>query len=263
MRVVIVYEYDGSAFNGSQSQKNGVTVQDTLESALGKLFRAAIRIYPSGRTDAGVSAENQVAHFDAEFTMPPEKIHLALNTLLPPSVRVKKSFLAPEGFHAQFSAVKKTYVYRMYLAEVDRPLKPNATRIDVHANVAKMSREALKVVGEHDFSAFMSTGSKVKDAIRTVFDCHIEQQGDELALLITANGFLYNMVRIIAGTLIEIGCGKHRDMANIIAGRDRKWAGATAPAKGLTLLNVFYREIETANSPHEVAGCPADGRKKP
>lgn len=241
-RVKIIYEYDGSEFCGSQIQKNGISVQEVLEKAIEKTTGRFSRVTASGRTDAGVSAYRQVAHFDTQSDLAAEKFHLALNAYLPDSVRVCSAENAAADFHARFSAKSKTYVYKMYPADVASPIRRKThLRIPAHTDVEAMQRGCREIEGQHDFKSFMASGSKIENTVRTVFDCRLERHvQNEVWLVITADGFLYNMVRIIVGTLLDYAEGKCGEIAEIIAAKDRSAAGKTAPPQGLYLAEVAY-----------------------
>ena len=255
MRYYLILEYDGTDFCGWQRQKNGVSVQETVEKALYKAFGAEISVTGSGRTDAGVHAKGQTAHFDADLTLPPEKVREAVNCFLPPSVRIKESGRAAEGFHARFSAKEKTYRYAAYRAETDLPLSDRYfARVKGDFDTEKMRKALETVLGTHDFAAFRSTGSEVKDTVRTISSaalCSEEKEGATFYYLtVTGNGFLYNMVRILAGTLFSVGRGELPSDVFLRAfeNKERKTLGKTAPACGLTLFSVKYPEIPEKNA---------------
>ncbi len=251
VRYLIAVQYDGTDFCGWQRQKNGVSVQEVLEKAIFAALHVSAVVTGSGRTDAGVHAARQVCHFDAEgLTIPPEKIKDAVNPFLPPAVKILSCKPAPQGFHARFSAKEKTYEYTYLFSATDLPLYSRyATHVNVKVDINGMQKAAKDLIGTHDFSAFCASGSSVKDTVRTLTAAEIcytpfsEQEGEGLLKIrVTGNGFLYNMVRIIAGTLLEIGQGKRQKTAftDAIKTGNRKMLGKTAPAKGLTLLRVCY-----------------------
>lgn len=239
----LILEYDGTNYSGWQRQINAPSVQQTLEEALARLLGAQITVTGSSRTDAGVHALDQNVHFDACTRIPSDKFAFALNTLLPEDVRVRASMDAEPGFHARFSATGKIYRYAIHNAR-------HAPAIDrlTHAHVPlplcerAMDLAAQAVVGYHDFAAFAAAGSVVKDTRRTIFRARVYRQGERVYLLVHGDGFLYNMVRILAGTLIGIGNDKLPPdaLSRAIETGDRLDLGVTAPAKGLTLLRVFY-----------------------
>ena len=198
MRIKITVSYDGTAYCGWQVQPNGVTVQEEIEKAVLVATGEKVRVTGSGRTDAGVHAKAQVAHFDTNCTIPPEKIYKALNVHLPSDIRVLSSEQAEDEFHACTWAKKKTYCYSLYLGQVENPLKERyAVKIDGQLDLEKMLDGAKAFVGEHDFKAFCASGSSVKTTVRTIYDINIDQLGQDLTITIKGNGFLYNMVRIM------------------------------------------------------------------
>ena len=263
-RYRLVIEYDGTNYCGWQRQKNGVSVQEKVENAIYSAFGVQTVVTGSGRTDAGVHAAAQVAHFDAELTLPPRKIREALNGYLPQDIKIVCSQAAQEDFHARFSAKQKTYQYTYYLSETERPLLSRyAARAKRPVNLSAMQAALQTVVGKHDFAAFSSTGSSVKDTVREIYAASLtyspfsaaSAKGDSavgehqaevfngtLTLTVTGNGFLYNMVRIIAGTLLAVGEGTLSASAfeQAFQGKKRTILGKTAPAAGLTLLSVVY-----------------------
>jgi len=243
MRIKITVEYDGTEYCGWQIQPNGVTVQQRLNEALHAITGEECSVTGSGRTDAGVHALGQVAHFDTESTIPPERFAAALNSALPQDIRVLSSELSDSDFHARFCAKNKTYRYKMYIDETIRPLQDRyAAHVQYPLDVLSMRRAAKLYEGTHDFSAFMSTGSEVKDTVRTVYFSTVTSEGSEVTFTVCGNGFLYNMVRIMAGTLVGVGLGKltEEDVTAALAGGDRTLTGKTMPARGLTLVSVEY-----------------------
>ena len=246
MRVVLVIQYNGKNFCGWQIQPNVRTVQETVEKAIFQLTGQYSSVTASGRTDSGVHAFCQVAHFDSESSIPPENYARALNVILPNDVKIVKSMKAPKDFHARFSAKKKTYRYTFYVSDVELPLfEPYATRI-IRANINKMKEASQKLVGEHDFACFLASNSSVKDTVRTIYSCKLTKKNNLIYIDVCGNGFLYNMVRTIAGTLLLAGEGKisARDIEDIINAKSRAGAGKTMPAKGLSLIKVEYKGIK-------------------
>ncbi len=247
MRIKLTIEYDGTAYAGWQRQENALAVQQVIEEALTKLTRARVVIAGASRTDAGVHALGQTAHFDTESRIPPDKYAFALNTMLPADIRIRKSEAVSEAFHARFSNKGKRYRYLIYQSPHAGALNRNT-----HAHVIyplddeKMRRELTVLIGKHDFAAFAASGSVVKDTVRTIYSASLTRRGDELELLVEGSGFLYNMVRIIAGTLISVGAGRLEEgaFARAIQSGNRLDLGVTAPAHGLTLMEVYYRERE-------------------
>ena len=243
MKIALKISYDGTDYAGWQVQKNAPTVQEKLNEAVFALTGERVSVTGSGRTDAGVHAAGQVAHFETESALPPEIYAPALNVFLPPDIRVLSSRAVTDTFHAVRSAKRKTYVYSFYRAETELPLKERyAVRIYGETDLENMRNCAAVFVGKHDFTCFLASGSDVKDAVRTIFSLEITERGDDLSLSVTGDGFLYNMVRILAGTLLEAAKGKRTpaDCAALLAGKDRSPAGKTMPAKGLCLVSVEY-----------------------
>lgn len=243
MRIKLTLSYDGTSFCGWQKQKNGVSVQQTVEDAIKALTGEKVSVVGSGRTDAGVHAKGQVAHFDTSANIPPEKFYKALNTLLPVGVKALSSKIAAENFNACRTAKRKTYEYSIYLSDAEQPLKERyATRVYGTLNVEKMQSAAQLLVGEHDFKAFSATGGSVKTTVRTVYGITVEQSGEDMKIKVCGNGFLYNMVRIIAGALVKIGRGdiSESDILTALKTGERNLLGETMPAKGLCLVKVEY-----------------------
>ena len=242
-RFMLIVEYDGTAYCGWQRQQNGPSVQQALEEALSRLTGEPIAVTGSSRTDAGVHAMGLCAHFDSATRIPAEKIAFALNTMLPEDVRIRESSLAPEGFHARYSAAGKVYRYRFYNSRHASAIgRQYAAHVPLVLDERRMHEEAQALCGTHDFEAFAASGSVVKSTVRTIYRVQVRRLGDEVELLVLGDGFLYNMVRIIAGTLMEVGTGKREPgaIAKAIETRDRLALGQTAPAKGLTLMRVLY-----------------------
>lgn len=248
-RFRLIVEYDGTAYCGWQRQINGPSVQETLEQALCTLTQERVSVTGSSRTDAGVHALGLCAHFDSATRIPAQKLAFALNTLLPPDIRVRESGLAPEGFHARYSACGKLYRYAFYNARHDCAIgRQYAAHIPLPMDERLMDEEAQALLGTHDFAAFAASGSVAKSTVRTIVGARVTREGERVTLCVMGDGFLYNMVRIIAGTLAEIGTGKRAPgaIARAIETGDRLALGQTAPARGLTLVRVFYEgdEIE-------------------
>ena len=244
MRIKLVLGYDGTKYSGWQVQPNGVTIQQILEDALFSLTGERARITGSGRTDAGVHALGQVAHFDTQNeSIPPHKFAKALNTFLPEDIRVFSSEQVSEDFHACTTAKRKTYQYDFYVAQTENPLKERySVRVDDDLNLQKMQEGASLIIGEHDFKGFCASGSGAKTTVRTIYDLEFKQNGQDLSLIVTGNGFLYNMVRIIAGTLIAVGKGdiEKAQILEILSKGIRPQRIKTLPPKGLKLVSVEY-----------------------
>jgi len=251
-RIHMTVEYDGTNYAGWQRQSNALAVQQVLEEALGRLTGEKTVVHGASRTDAGVHALGQSVHFDTNSRIPGEKFSFAVNTMLPPDIRVSASEDAPEGFHARFSTRGKRYRYLFYDAPHAGALNRNTHAHSIYPlNDARMRDEALSLVGTHDFAAFAASGSVVRDTVRTLWRADVTRSGHDIMLIVEGNGFLYNMVRIIAGTLRDIGSGKLAPgaLARAIWTGDRLDLGVTAPAHGLTLMEVFYELPETCRIP--------------
>ena len=246
MRVKLVVEYDGTRFAGWQRQKNGLSVQEVLEQAFEKASGERIVIHGAGRTDAGVHAMAQVAHLDTQCSIPANKISFAMNMLLPRDIRVKHSSEADSDFHARFCAKAKSYQYIYYNAtHASALMRDKTTHIRGHIDIRAMKIAAGYIRGTHDFACFCASGSDVKDTVRTIYRLSVSSHEPLICIDVTGSGFLYNMVRIIAGTLIDVGRGKvsPEHVRAIIDGRDRTKAGATAPARGLVMVRVHYTPV--------------------
>lgn len=253
--ICLVLRYDGTAYHGWQSQKNALSVQDILQNCIrGTTGQPLLRgLYGCGRTDAGVHAMFYVANFHSRTGIPADKLPFALNAHLPPDVRVMAAIDAPPEFHARFSCTEKEYLYRMTVGAHMDPFRRNVCmHVPLQPDVAAMQAAAAHFVGRHDFSAFRNMGSAVRDPVRTVTRCAVEQCGDEIRIAVAADGFLYNMVRVIAGTLLTVGKGKLSpdDIPALFDGRRREDSGMTAPPQGLALHRIWYRSFDFA--PHEM-----------
>jgi len=240
----MVVEYDGSAYRGWQRQKNGVSIQQVLEEAIKKITGQKVSVIGSGRTDAGVHALNQVASFRCATKLPVNNIYRGMNSVLPEDIVVKEMEEVPFEFHAQRDVKSKIYVYKICNQKLRPALGRNYSwfvRFDL--DLAKMRQAAKYLIGTHDFSCFCATGTDVLDRVRTLKKIEIKNgQEGNIEIIVEAKGFLKYMVRNIIGTLVEVGRGKREpeEMKRIIDSRDRKIAGATAPAHGLFLMEVKY-----------------------
>jgi len=243
MRVKLTVEYDGTNYAGWQRQTNGLSVQEALERAFEAASGNHTVIHGAGRTDAGVHAMAQIAHLDTECSIPADKICYAINMHLPPDIRVKHSEKADDDFHARFSAKGKHYRYTIHnAAHAPAVYRHTAAHVRGRLDVEAMQEAAEYIIGTHDFACFCASGSEVKETVRTVYSLDIIQDEPFIQMDIKGSGFMYHMVRIIAGTLIEIGQKKRPpvSMKDIIASKDRERAGVTAPAKGLMMVAVYY-----------------------
>ncbi|MCQ4673186.1 tRNA pseudouridine(38-40) synthase TruA [Lactonifactor longoviformis] len=247
-RVMIVVAYDGTKYCGWQVQPNGITIQEVLERHLSELLKEPVSVLGASRTDAGVHALGNAAVFDTNSRMPGEKVSYALNQRLPEDIRIQESKEVPLDFHPRYQKSEKTYEYRILNRRFPIPTERFYSHFTyVPLDVEQMRKAAEHLIGEHDFKSFCGTGAQVKTTVRNVTGLTIQKNGDEIIIRVTGMGFLYNMVRIIAGTLMEVGCGKYPPeyVKEILEARDRKMAGNTAPARGLTLVGVRYFSDET------------------
>lgn len=243
MRIKLTVSYDGTNFCGWQRQKNGVSIQEVIETALSTVTQEKIKIVGSGRTDAGVHALGQVAHFDTESKIPPEKFCYALNAVLPPEIKILKSERVSENFNATRTAKKKTYRYLTYISNVELPLKERyAFMLEKNVDLKKMINASKIFIGTHDFKCFNASGGGALTTVRTVYSIKITKKGNEISFSVCGNGFLYNMVRIMVGALIKVGEGKatEKDLLNMLETGKRPFNYKTLPAKGLTLVSVKY-----------------------
>lgn len=241
--IKLTIEYDGTRYCGWQYQPNAISIQQVIEDALFDLASERIRIHGSGRTDAGVHALGQTASFTTNSIIPPVKFSHALNQNMPSDIAIVSSCEVPDDFHARFSAVGKHYKFLLFNRETRSPFYDSrAFRVNKEINVSAMKKAAVEFLGTHDFRGFMAAGSNVCDTVRTISEIFIKESEEIIEINVKGNGFLYNMVRIIAGTLLECGLGKlsSQDMTSIISSGDRDKAGPTLPAHGLYLVKVFY-----------------------
>ena len=243
MRVMLTVAYDGTAYVGWQIQHNGLAIQQVLDDALSEFFKQPIHCQGASRTDAGVHALGNVAVFDVDTRMPAEKIAFGINKSLPDDIVVVDSKRVGDDFHPRYGAKEKTYVYRIQNYEFCDPTRRLYTyHYRYPLDEGLMKRAAGCLVGEHDFTSFSSIHAQTKTFVRTIYELSVERVADEVQIEITGNGFLYNMVRIISGTLIQIGAGmlKPEDMRRILMAKNRGEAGPTAPPQGLTLVRILY-----------------------
>ncbi len=246
-----VIAYDGTSYQGWQVQKTGLGVQQRVEEALQKLFPNAGRVHGSSRTDTGVHALGMVAHVEipkAEFRMEVRKLALALNALLPLDIRILSAKRARPDFHARFHAAGKQYRYAIWNHPAMNPLlRAQAWHVPQPLDMAAMRRAARVFVGKHDFKSFAANrGYEMETTVRTVTRCELRRSGRTFTVIIEGDGFLYKMCRGIVGTLVQVGQGKFtpEDVQTMLAARDRRLAGMTAPALGLVLWKVFYKKAK-------------------
>lgn len=243
MRFLLTVAYKGTNFCGWQKQDNGRSVQEVLSDAIFDVLGERAVLHASGRTDAGVHAEGQRVHFDSDTKIPANKIPFALNVVLPQDVKVKDCIVVPEDFNARFSVKNKTYVYRFYCGPHENPLLFDTyAHLRVFPDLKKMRAVADVIEGEHDFKCFQASGGHVKSTVRTVYKIKINQRDEAFEIAVTGNGFLYNMVRIIAGTLYYAGINKLTvdDVKKAFKTSNRRLLGKTLEAKGLYLKEVVY-----------------------
>lgn len=250
IRIALLTEYDGTDFVGFQRQDNGRSVQQTLEEAVEKVYGRFCRIYGCSRTDSGVHAKAHVSHVDVPFAIPEEKIPLALNAVMEEDLVVRAAKVVPETFHARFDARGKRYCYRVRNAVVPSAItRRTEAYVPGKLDVSAMQDAAKAFVGTHDFSAFRSQGGPDISPIRTMKDVYVqrsETDPDLIEITVIGESFLYNMVRIMAGSLVYVGQGKmtRGEIETLLTGEGaRKEAGKTMPAKGLTLEEVFYEDL--------------------
>ncbi len=243
MRIKLTIAYDGTRYCGWQVQPNGTSIQELIDLELSKLFKTKIKTIGASRTDAGVHALGNVASFDVETMMPPGKIAYALNAGLPRDIVVQSSEEVGEDFHPRFSDSIKTYEYHILNRRFPDPLRRHYTYFYHHPlDVQSMHEAAVYLIGEQDFTSFSSIHAQTNTYVRNVTECGVRREEDEVILRISGHGFLYNMVRIIAGTLIEVGGGMRdaKDVQRILEAKNRDASGPTAPPEGLVLVGIEY-----------------------
>ena len=243
MRILLVVAYDGTDYHGWQLQDNARTIEGELNRALTQLTKKDTTVIGASRTDAGVHALCNLAVFDSEMNIPAEKYAYALNTMLPGNIRIRKSMKVEDDFHPRKRKTSKTYRYAIDCEPIANPLK---TRYAYHTyeklDVDLMSQGAKYICGEHDFTSFCSVNGTAVSNVREIYDITVTKDGEDIFIDVTGNGFLYNMVRIIAGTLMEVGRGKMAPEAvkDMLEACDRTKTGPTAPACGLTLIRLDW-----------------------
>ena len=242
-RIKLVVAYDGTNYCGWQIQPNDVTVEKVLNDKLTKLLGEEIKIIGASRTDSGVHALGNVAVFDTNSTIPGDRFSYALNTLLPQDIRIQESFEVDQDFHPRHCDTKKTYEYKILNRQFPVPSKRFDTYFFPYSlDIEKMQEAAKYLVGEHDFKSFCSARTQTETTIRTIYSVDVSRSEDVVSIKVTGNGFLYNMVRIIAGTLIQAGTGHYEPLKvnAVLESNDRTLAGPTAPPEGLTLVEIQY-----------------------
>lgn len=244
-RVMLTVAYDGTNYHGWQVQPNGETIEGILNRCLSELLGEDVAVTGASRTDSGVHALGNVAVFDTDSPIPADKISYALNRRLPEDIKVQKSEEVDRAFHPRHTASRKTYEYRIYCAPFPMPVRRLYAHFTyVPMDVALMQSAASYLVGTHDFKSFCSTEAQVETTVRQIDSLDVMTEGKEIVIRVSGRGFLYNMVRIIAGTLMEVGRGHMapEEVKRILAAKDRQAAGPTAPACGLTLMKILYME---------------------
>ncbi len=243
MRVMLVVAYEGTNYCGWQVQPNGITIEEVLNTCLSELLGEEIVVTGASRTDAGVHSLGNVAVFDTNTRMPASKIAYAMNQRLPEDIVVQSSQQVEDDFHPRYCESLKTYEYRILNRRMRLPLERNTSYFYHHKlDVDKMRQASGYLIGEHNFKSFASVHAQTKGFVRTIHKIRITKIDDMITIRITGNGFLYNMVRIIAGTLIQVGAGliTPEEVADILRAQDREAAGPTAPAHGLTMMGIEY-----------------------
>ena len=243
-RIKLTIAYDGTNYCGWQIQPNGITIEEVINKTLSKLTGEQIQVIGASRTDSGVHAMGNVAVFDTETTIPPEKIAMALNQRLPEDIVIVKSEEVSLDFHPRYCDCSKTYEYHIINTRIPVPTKRLTNYfVSYNLNIENMRKAASYLVGEHDFVSFCNVRTDVENTVRTITDLEILTNGDEITVRITGDGFLYNMVRIIVGTLIRVGRGFYEPekVKEILEAKDRRAAGVTAPAQGLMLMKIDYK----------------------
>ena len=240
--IFLTISYDGTNYAGWQKQKKTNTIQENIENAIYEITNERVKLIASGRTDSGVPAISQVANFTTSSTIRPENFYKAINTKLPNDIIVTSSKLVDDDFNSRFSAKKKTYMYQIYNNDIKNPFYDKYSMfVNQKLDIVAMKENINKIVGTYDFTSFYTKEKEnPKNPIRTIYSANIEEDGKLIRITITGNGFLYNMVRIITGTLIDIGFNRKEDILKILYEKDRQKAGATAKAKGLFLKSVEY-----------------------
>ena len=245
MRVFLTVAYDGTNYHGWQLQPNGITIESVLNQALSDLLGEEIAVIGASRTDAGVHSLGNAAVFDTNTKIPADKISYALNRRLPEDIVVQESKEVAPHFHPRRCDSRKTYEYRILNRGFNDPMRRHHTHFFHYSlDEGRMQKAAQYLVGEHDFKSFCSIHAEVLTTVRTIYEANVRRKKDEIIIRISGNGFLYHMVRIIAGTLIQVGNGviEPERMEEILLAKDRSAAGPTAPAKGLTMTGIVFRD---------------------
>lgn len=242
----LLIAYDGTPYAGYQTQINANTIQDQIEKALQKLAKGEfVRIHAASRTDAGVHAKGQVAHFEFPFNITPEGLLKGLNTLLPDAIVIQDVERVKPEFHSRYDVVGKKYEYRVLNSSLKNPFKRHFTTHHPYSKNITKAQEALKYLeGTYDFSSFSASNTDVVDKVRTIYGASVKEDDDEWVFTFIGDGFLYNMIRIIVGTIIEVAEGKRtpESIKEIIEAKNRNKAGKTFPSTGLCLVEIYYNK---------------------
>ena len=241
--ILLKIEYDGTSYSGWQSQKNAKSIQDTIEAALKRITGRKARLISCGRTDAGVHALDHIANFKTDSKIPPFKLRRALNSVLPKDVVIKDLKEVPLKFHSRFGARSKRYRYTIINGPSPPAILRNVTAyVPYKLDTTLMKKEAKSLIGKHDFKSFQAADKTERSSVRTIKQIQIKKNGEAIIIDVEADGFLYNMARNIAGTLIDVGRGRipAGSMKKILKAKERSAAGQTAPARGLCLIRVKY-----------------------
>ncbi|RDU21761.1 tRNA pseudouridine(38-40) synthase TruA [Anaerosacchariphilus polymeriproducens] len=242
-RIKLIVAYDGTNYCGWQIQPNGVTIEEVLNKELTRLLKEDIKVIGASRTDSGVHSLGNVAVFDTDTKIPAEKIAYALNVSLPEDIVIQESCEVESNFHPRFTNSIKTYEYRILSCTFPKPESRFTTHFYYgHLDIEKMRAAGRYLVGKHNFKSFCSPKTEVLDTVREIYALEVKKEEDIIKIRVSGNGFLYNMVRIIAGTLLEVGMGKYppEKIPDILKKENRSAAGPTAPAKGLTMIGIKY-----------------------
>ncbi len=245
-RIKLTVAYDGTNYCGWQIQPNGITIEEVLNKSLSRLTGEDIRIIGASRTDSGVHARGNVAVFDTETSIPAERIAYALNQKLPEDIVIVRSEEVALDWHPRYCDCTKTYEYHIYNADVPDPTRRLTTYfVSYRLDIEKMREAAGYLVGEHDFASFCNIRTNVESTVRTIYELQVIKNEEDVTIRIRGNGFLYNMVRIIVGTLLRVGRGFYtpEQVKDILEAKDRQAAGVTAPPQGLMLVGIEYLDI--------------------
>lgn len=248
-RIKLIVAYDGTEYSGWQIQPEAPTIEMCLDKAIHELTGENVHVTGASRTDAGVHAYGNVAVFDTESTIPGDRFTFALNRFLPDSIVIQDSWEVSVDFHPRHCNTRKTYEYRILKTAVPLPQKRNFTwHVAGSIDIEKMKEAAAYIVGEHDFKSFCCVRTQAESTVRTIYSLEVLQEGSEIIIRIKGNGFLYNMVRIITGTLIQVGKGRFSPeyVKQMLEAKDRTVAGQTAPPQGLTLVGIEYVDNDDA-----------------